>query len=178
MVVSNHTGATRLLTTSSMSHGREKLAQLDPIYMAMDSKERLADGAMLIARFGARQGVAVQWDEHEVMPHDWPIVIPSQPYSKQCYFSWAEACSRSVEGERVTTKGTFTDLGSILILSLDMKSLTDAQFDGRKTPNERQAKCQPAGFRSAGSEVPALIKEFITHAGTACCEKSWTWYTP
>ena len=100
-----------------------------PIYMAMESKERLVDGGKLVAQFAARQGVPIIWDEYELMPHNWPMVFPDHPQSIKCYHSWAEACSRFVAGAPVTTSGIFTEFGSLHARSLDVMNLTHLTVD-------------------------------------------------
>ena len=121
-----------------------------PIYIAMGSKERLVDGGKLIAQFAARQGIAVQWDEYEMMPHNWPMVIPDHPHSKQCYSSWSEACSRFAGGERGTTKGTFTELDSMRIRNRDVTKLTTLTMgDVERLMKDKQKVIKPFTGRPA-----------------------------
>ena len=95
-----------------------------PLYMAMGSKERIVDGAKVVAQRAARQGVPIIWDEYEDMPHNWPMVFPKYSHSAKCYRRWSDACSRFAEGAPVQTEGTFTHFQSLHTRNIDVKNLT------------------------------------------------------
>ena len=46
-----------------------------PFYMAIGSKERTVNVAKFVAQNLAKQGMAVLWDEYELIPHTWPMGI-------------------------------------------------------------------------------------------------------
>ena len=56
-----------------------------PVWFATDGAERLADGAKSVAQTAARQGVVVHWEEHEAMPHLWPMLFKSWPQAQRCW---------------------------------------------------------------------------------------------
>lgn len=83
-----------------------------PIYMAMGSKERIVDGGKVVAQLVASQDVCVLWDEYELMPHNWPMVLPDHLMSTKCCRSWAEACLSFVERHAAQIRGEFTEYGA------------------------------------------------------------------
>lgn len=92
--------------------------------MALGSKERMVDGAKSVAQRAARDGVPVIWDEYELMPHNWPVILRDHPHSINCYQSWADACSHFVDSLPVITKGIFTEYDSLATRDVDVENLT------------------------------------------------------
>ena len=126
--------------------------------MAMGSKERIVDGAKVVAQLVARQAVPIVWDEYEFMPHNWPMIFPNHPHSLKCYDSWADACSRFVEGAPITTKGSYTELGSLHTSSLDVKSLTPfTSEEVESLMREKQKTIRPFTGRPIVKHVKSLL---------------------
>lgn len=94
------------------------------IYIAVGSNERNADSTKVVAQSAAKQGVTVIWDEYEFLPHTWPLVLKTYPHTSRCYQSWAEACSRFVSGEIISTTGRFTQWENLKTRKVDVENLT------------------------------------------------------
>lgn len=92
--------------------------------MAMGSKERIVDGGKVVAQLVASQDVCVLWDEYELMPHNWPMVLPDHLMSTKCYRSWAEKRLSFVEGHAAQSRGKFTEYGGLNTRSVNIGALT------------------------------------------------------
>lgn len=115
-----------------------------PIYMAIGSKERIVDAAKFVAQNVAKQGIAVLWDEYELMPHNWPMGFPSHPNSEKCYRSWAKACLRFVDGSETQTNGTITTLENSQARQLEVAKLTNLTTDEvARLMKSKQSSIQP-----------------------------------
>ena len=94
-----------------------------PMYIAIGSAECNLDATRVVAQTAARQGVIVIWDEYELMPHNWPMVLKMYPQTSRCYQSWAEACTKFVRAEVIVITGTFISWGSLAITEIDVENL-------------------------------------------------------
>lgn len=117
------------------------------MYIAVGSKEGVVDAVKVLARQAARQGVEVLWDEYELMPHSWPMILPEYPQSMGCYQMWAEACVKFVagggKGER-ESKGYFTHFEDMRTESIDVGAMTTLTMKQvRSMTRMRQASIQP-----------------------------------
>lgn len=118
-----------------------------PMYIAVGSKEGVVDAVKVLARQAARQGVEVLWDEYELMPHSWPMILPEYSQSMGCYRMWAEACVKFVagggKGER-ESKGYFTHFEDMRTESIDVGAMTTLTMKQvRSMTRMRQASIQP-----------------------------------
>lgn len=78
-----------------------------PMYLCM-GQEMLADEGKLIASQAFSQGVVVQFEDYEAMPHVFAMLLPALPASDRCLRSWGDFCRRCVEGpDKVKTSGTY-----------------------------------------------------------------------
>lgn len=81
-----------------------------PIWIAM-GEERLADAAKVLAQAAAKQGVQVQWELYERMPHTWMTIWPRLWQSKRCMENWANAVGQLTRG-KAKTKATVYGIDS------------------------------------------------------------------
>ena len=95
-----------------------------PLYIAVGSTERVSDCAKVTAQRAAKQGVVVLWDEYELMPHNWPMVLPDFPQAEMCYVAWAEACARFAGGEVTSNAGAFIEFDGLKKRVVDVEWLT------------------------------------------------------
>ena len=72
------------------------------MYFAAGLGERLVDSVKVIARNAALQGVIVQWDGFELMPHSWPLLFRSWPQTDLCCQHVAAACLDFTTGQPVS----------------------------------------------------------------------------
>ena len=71
-------------------------------------QEMLADEDCIVASRAASQGVTVQFEEYEAMPHCFSMLLPALPTADRCMRSWGDFCRRCVEEpESVKTNGTY-----------------------------------------------------------------------
>lgn len=71
-------------------------------------QEMLSDEDTVVAALAASQGVTVQWDQYEAMPHCFSMLLPALPTADRCMRSWGDFCRRCVEEpQNVKTHGTF-----------------------------------------------------------------------
>ena len=59
--------------------------------------EMLHDEVAFVASRAAGQGVKVQYEEYEAMPHCFQMLLPSLANSDKCYRSWGDFCRRCVD---------------------------------------------------------------------------------
>ena len=118
-----------------------------PIYIAVGSKERIVDGAKLLAQQAAREGTKVLWDEYELMPHSWPMVLPRYPQATACISAWANACMDFVAGVGKNgegSKGQFRCFKGMSIQDIDVTAMTPLTVDyARTVMRMRQAAIRP-----------------------------------
>lgn len=86
-------------------------------------EERMVDAAKVIVKRAAGQGVHVQLEMYEAMPHNWPMLFPTWWQSDFCMERWARACrdcvedkstSSSVEYVGVNKETTQQDVGGLI----------------------------------------------------------------
>lgn len=87
--------------------GADSWAGSPPLWMNTGG-EMLTDEDKIVASRAAQQGVTVQYEEYEVMPHCFPMLISHLKQSSMCLKSWGSFCRRVVnEPESIKTSGTF-----------------------------------------------------------------------
>ena len=102
-----------------------------PIYIAVGGGERCLDGAKVVGQRAGRQGVPVIWEEYEMMPHNWPMILKGWPQSERCMDSWAAACLEFWHRSgKIATRGRFFPFeadgdGKRELRGVDVLSLTE-----------------------------------------------------
>ena len=85
----------------------ESWAGAPPMWVCM-GQEMLADEGKVVAARAASQGVQVQFEDYEAMPHVFAMLLLALAASNRCMRSWGEFCRRCVEEpESVKTNGAF-----------------------------------------------------------------------
>jgi acetyl esterase/lipase len=85
----------------------ESWAGAPPMWVCI-GQEQLADQSKLVAARAAAQGVQVQFEDYEAMPHVFAMLLPALAASGRCMRNWGDFCRRCVEeAEDVKTNGTF-----------------------------------------------------------------------
>ena len=108
-----------------------------PVWFCL-GQEMLADEVTFLASHAASQGVNVQFEEYEAMPHCFAMLLPTLSTSDRCMRSWGDFCRRCVEDPKsVKTTGTFIhaktgkedrlDVSSAMKITLDeaRKAMSD-----------------------------------------------------
>ena len=85
--------------------GAASWAQAPPLWL-MTGWEMLSDEIRVVASRAAGQGVKVQYEEYEAMPHVFQMLLPWHKSSAALYRSWGEFCRKcAVEPEAMETNG-------------------------------------------------------------------------
>ena len=80
-----------------------------PFWVAM-GEERLLDAAKSVVQTAAKQGVTIQWEQYERMPHNWPFVFPQFWQSEKCLGQWARAIMAFAGGKKLANVGEVNDI--------------------------------------------------------------------
>lgn len=124
-----------------------------PIYIAIGSGEMQQDPVRVMAQTAARQKVPIIWDEYELMPHNWPMLLPVWPQSVRCMQQWAGACMKfTTPGSRVSTTGSLLsfepdETGKRTTSAVDVLQLTDITADDVKKAMAKGIEDTRAGAR-------------------------------
>ena len=119
--------------------GAESWSGAPPMWICM-GQEMLADEGKLVAARAASQGVTVQFEDYEAMPHVFAMLLPTLASSNRCMRSWGDFCRRCVEEpERVKTNGTYVVAKSGEERSVDVSEISSITIEEARTRN-RDAK--------------------------------------
>jgi acetyl esterase/lipase len=125
-----------------------------PIWMCT-GEELLTDEDKFVAARAASQGVTVQYEEYEAMPHCFAMLMTFIPTAKRCLQSWADFSRRCVEEPAsVKSSGTYVhaktgkedNVDVTKVTSLTMEDLKKAVRDAK----ERRIK----GYEREGKGMP------------------------
>jgi acetyl esterase/lipase len=96
-------------------------------------QEMLSDEDTILASRAASQGVKVQFEEYEAMPHCFAMLLPSLPSSDRCLRNCGEFCRRCVEepGE-IKTKGAYTYAKTLQMKEIDVEKATQITVEEAK----------------------------------------------
>ena len=120
-----------------------------PLFLSL-GQEQLADEDAIVASRAVSQGVTVQFEQYEAMPHVFAMLLPGLSTSNRCMRSWGDFCRRCVEDPgTLKTNGTFFEAKTGREESLDVGtaskiSLDEARRLMRET-KERRMKAFPQG---------------------------------
>ena len=117
--------------TSALDHPLLSIAALDdwtgapPMFLST-SHEALADGIMLVAQSAARQGVPVQFQQYEGMPHLFYTFLPKTTQAVHVNKCFMEFCKNALQALNAIGKSqaTFFEMGGLKSRSLDPIALT------------------------------------------------------
>ena len=98
-----------------------------PLMWIACGQETLQDASKLLAQLAARQGVPVQFEQYEYMPHVFAWILGRLPGSQQCIKSWGAACRNFVAKPPhcVRARATFYGLGDLRPTALDLQTLSN-----------------------------------------------------
>jgi acetyl esterase/lipase len=111
-----------------------------PIYLFY-GQEMLTDEGKYLARKLARQGIAVEWEEYEAMPHCFSMLISGTPTSNQAMNSWAGFIARVGKGERIETRGRHYSAPGLVETLVDVRNLgdlTESELDERMSTEAKR----------------------------------------
>jgi acetyl esterase/lipase len=118
-------------------------------------QECLTDEDRVVAAIAASQGVQVQWEEYEAMPHCFAMLIPGLATGDRCLRSWGDFCRHCVEDpSSVKTNGTYIYAKSGKEEVRDVKVVTDITLE-RARQLMRVAKDRRfKGYEKEGKAMP------------------------
>lgn len=125
-----------------------------PLWMCT-GQECLSDEDCIVAARAAEQGVTVQFEEYDAMPHCFGMLMPFLPTANRCMRSWGDFCRKCVEEPNsLKTNGTFVHAKSgkeetIVVSKVSNISLEEAKkymVDAK----ERRLK----GYEKEGKTMP------------------------
>ncbi|EPS43607.1 hypothetical protein H072_2376 [Dactylellina haptotyla CBS 200.50] len=79
-----------------------------PPTLILCGQELLMDECRFFGKHLAGQGVTVQFEEYQAMPHCFAMLMDWSPVAAKCYGTWTKFITDVVEGNPVTTKATRT----------------------------------------------------------------------
>ena len=88
-------------------------------------QEVLSDEGKVMCRRLVQEGVHVQWDEFEGVPHVWHLMFFGRESSKKAIRIWADFIARVTSGEAIETKGTFYGAKTLKEKKVDINALTE-----------------------------------------------------
>ena len=98
-----------------------------PIWASVGLGETTIDGARVVLKTAAEQGVQVRWEEYEYMTHSFATVMPTLKQSMRCIKAWAEACMLLGDGSGIEIGGVHVALGELnetRLSATEMRRLT------------------------------------------------------
>ena len=75
-----------------------------PLWLSC-GEEMLADEIRIVAAKAAKQGVSVNFEQWEAMPHCFALLLVGSPMSKRCFKDWTDFYVQVVQGANVDTNG-------------------------------------------------------------------------
>ena len=86
-------------------------------------QEMLTDEGMILCRRLARQGVPLQWEYYDGMPHCWAMMMRGTESSQKAFNAWGDFITRAVKGEKIETRGNFVEAKTLQEKPVDVSSL-------------------------------------------------------
>ena len=128
-----------------------------PVFI-LCGQELLTDESRILSRRLAREGVPVELEEYESMPHCWPMVLRGTEVSRKSFAAWADFISRAAKGEKVETRGRVTEALTLREIEVDVRELsvlTDAQAEGRIRADMKRKEA--LGLDGKGGQIQAKL---------------------
>jgi acetyl esterase/lipase len=93
-----------------------------PVFF-VTGEEILADEASALASRMVSQGVTVEWERYEAMPHCFGMLFIDEPSGKRCFAGWSGFIKAVVDSTPVTTKGTYITAKKLQETAVDPSTL-------------------------------------------------------
>ncbi|KAK3673005.1 hypothetical protein LTR78_007116 [Recurvomyces mirabilis] len=125
-----------------------------PLWMCTGT-ELLTDEDKVVAARAASQGVKVQYEEYEAMPHCFAMLIPSLATAERCMKSWGDFARRCVEEpESVKTNGTFIEAKSGKESEVDVSKVTELSVAQARQYMKEAKDRRLQGYEKEGKTMP------------------------
>lgn len=116
-------------------------------------EELLTDEDCVVAVQAVSQGVTVQWEQYEAMPHCFGMLLPALPTSSRCMKSWGDFCRTCVEGE-VKTNGTWIAVKTGEEKEVDVSQVSSITFAEAKIRMKEAHTKRVNGWEKEGKSLP------------------------
>jgi len=116
-------------------------------------EELLTDEDEIVAARAATQGVKVQFEKYEAMPHVFAMLLPTLATSKRCMESWGTFCRRCTEG-RVETSGTLIAVKTGLEKPIDVAKITKLTVEDAIERMRDAQRRRYIGYEKEGKAMP------------------------
>ncbi|KXL47112.1 hypothetical protein M433DRAFT_186660 [Acidomyces richmondensis BFW] len=124
-----------------------------PLFL-ITGEEMLADEDKVVASRAAAQGVIVQYEEYEGMPHCFAMLLPYLSTSDRCFRSWGDFCRRCVEEpDGLKTNGTFIHAKTGKEETLQFSNLTELNLEKVKKFMQEAKRRRIEGFEKEGKTM-------------------------
>lgn len=116
-------------------------------------EEMLTDEDAVVAVRAASQGVTVQWEQYEAMPHCFGMLLPALATSSRCMKSWGDFCRRCVEGD-VKTNGTWIAAKTGQEKEVDVAKVTGLKWEDAVARMKESQSKRLKGWEKEGKAMP------------------------
>lgn len=149
---------------SLMAHPLVSLMTADwtgapPMWMTYGDEQLFDEGAV-VARRARAQGVVVQWEHYEAMPHCWSQLHMHLPTARQNYDNWGKFC-KDVTGQgegKVVEKSIWVEARTGKVKDIILEQETTLTFDQAVENVKASTAKRIAGF---GEKAPVLVQPKI-----------------
>lgn len=118
-------------------------------------EELITDEDKIVASRAASQGVTVQYEEYEAMPHCFAMLLPSLATSDRCMRSWGDFCRRCVEEPvGVKTSGTYVHAKSGKEDVVEVSKVTSITLEEARAYMREAKERRLAGYEKEGKTMP------------------------
>lgn len=135
-------------------HVAETWAGAPPLWMNT-GEEMLTDEDKVLASRAAQQGVAVEYEEYEAMPHCFPMMLPTLKAADRCIKSWGNFCRKAVEEPgSIKTTGVYVHAKSLKEDSVDVQKIAPLPMDEVVKRLKEAKNKRLMGWEKEGKALP------------------------
>lgn len=118
-------------------------------------QEMLSDEDCIVAARAASQGVTVQFEEYEAMPHCFAMLMPHLPTADRCMRSWGDFCRRCVEEPAsLKTNGTYVHAKTGKEETLVVNQVSKITLEEAKRYMREAKEKRLNGYEKEGKTMP------------------------
>jgi len=129
-----------------------------PVWIGV-GEEMLVDESKVVAARMAKQGVPVQWDMWEAMPHCFALMLDRVGVSaaNKCFEQWAGFCVQAIaDGEEVVTRGTWYEAKTNKKIEMRVEDLAPLRDDEVEEKMRAAKEARMTGLEGEAKMMPRL----------------------
>ena len=100
-----------------------------PAVWFASGQEQIVDGVKVLAKKLSGQGVAVFFQEYELMPHCFMWALSNSPQYRKIWGDWSGACKMLLRGEKFTTGAELVQAKGLESVRVEIENLTTLTSD-------------------------------------------------